>query len=51
MKLLLSYGLSQSLIAFPKLKRQVLVCETDVKSMKDFDDSTLFATNQEFAVM
>jgi cullin-5 len=41
----------QSLIAFPKLKRQVLICETDPKSMKDFDDSTLFAINQDFAVM
>ncbi|CAG2172655.1 unnamed protein product, partial [Oppiella nova] len=40
-----------SLIAFPKLKRQVLVCESDVKSVKDFDDSTLFAINQEFSVI
>ncbi|CAG2120721.1 unnamed protein product, partial [Medioppia subpectinata] len=40
-----------SLIAFPKLKRQVLLCESDVKSTKDFDDSTIFAINQEFTVM
>ncbi|XP_054163492.1 cullin-5-like isoform X2 [Oppia nitens] len=40
-----------SLIAFPKLKRQVLLCESDVKSIKDFDDSTIFSINQEFAVI
>ncbi|CAM6031267.1 unnamed protein product, partial [Sphagnum compactum] len=40
-----------SLIAFPKLKRQVLLCECDAKSMKDFDDSTLFLINQQFSVI
>lgn len=40
-----------SLICFPKLKRQILLCCLDVKSPKDFDNSTLFHINQEFTIM
>ncbi|XP_023240489.1 cullin-5-like [Centruroides sculpturatus] len=40
-----------SLVAFPKLKRQVLICSPDAKTPKDFDDSTQFWVNQEFAVI
>lgn len=40
-----------SLICFPKLKRQILLCCSDVKSPKDFDNSTLFHINQEFTIM
>lgn len=40
-----------SLVAFPKLKRQVLLCDPDAKSPKDFDDSTMFWVNQDFAVI
>lgn len=41
-----------SLVAFPKLKRQVLLCDAiDAKSPKDFDDSTMFWVNQDFAVI
>lgn len=40
-----------SLVAFPKLKRQVLLCGFEAKSPKDFDDSTLFWVNQEFSVI
>ena len=40
-----------SLICFPKLKRQILLTCTEIKSPKDFDNSTLFYTNQEFTVM
>ncbi|XP_054712939.1 cullin-5-like [Uloborus diversus] len=40
-----------SLVAFPKLKRQVLLLSPDVKSPKDFDDSTQFWVNQEFSLM
>lgn len=41
----------QSLVAFPKLKRQVLSYEPPVSSPKDFTDSTLFYVNQEFSLM
>lgn len=41
----------QSLVAFPKLKRQILLCEPEAKSPKDFSDVSLFWVNQEFAVM
>lgn len=40
-----------SLAAFPKLKRQVLLCIPEVKSPKEFEDSTLFLMNQEFALI
>ncbi|XP_022241285.1 cullin-5-like isoform X2 [Limulus polyphemus] len=40
-----------SLVAFPKLKRQVLLSEPEAKSPKDFIDSTVFWVNQEFAVI
>ncbi|CAN7988981.1 unnamed protein product, partial [Ixodes hexagonus] len=40
-----------SLVAFPKLKRQVLLCGFEAKSPKDFDDGTLFWINQEFGVI
>ena len=42
---------SQSLIAFAKLKRQVLLCEPAVKNLKEFNDGTQFWVNQDFAVM
>ncbi len=41
----------QSLVAFPKLKRQVMLYEPHVSSPKDFTDSTLFFVNQEFSLM
>ncbi|CAH1799922.1 unnamed protein product, partial [Owenia fusiformis] len=40
-----------SLIAFPKIKRQILKCPPDTRSPKDFHDSTLFWVNQEFALI
>ncbi|KAJ8315497.1 hypothetical protein KUTeg_007647 [Tegillarca granosa] len=40
-----------SLVAFPKIKRQLLLCSPEVKSPKDFDDSTNFMVNQEFALI
>lgn len=40
-----------SLASFPKLKRQVLLCIPEVKSPKEFEDSTLFLMNQEFALI
>ncbi|KAA0701878.1 Cullin-5 [Triplophysa tibetana] len=40
-----------SLVAFPKLKRQVLSYEPLVNSPKDFTDSTLFFVNQEFSLI
>ncbi|XP_016393420.1 cullin-5-like [Sinocyclocheilus rhinocerous] len=40
-----------SLVAFPKLKRQVLLYEPQVSSPKDFTDSTLFFVNQEFSLI
>jgi len=43
--------LLQSLVAFPKIKRQVLCCSAEVKSPKDITDGTQFWVNQEFALM
>ena len=43
--------LGQSLIAFPKIKRQVLLCEPEARSLKDFTDNSLFWVNQEFGLM
>lgn len=40
-----------SLVAFPKLKKQILCCDCDAKAPKDFLDSTLFHVNQDFALM
>ncbi|KAG9338686.1 hypothetical protein JZ751_025354 [Albula glossodonta] len=40
-----------SLVAFPKLKRQVLSYEPQVSSPKDFTDGTLFYVNQEFSLI
>lgn len=40
-----------SLVAFAKLKRQILLCQPEAKSPKDFTDSSLFWVNQEFAVI
>lgn len=43
-----------SLIAFPKLKRQILLCNLPAEcrnSPKDLTDSTLFWVNQEFALV
>lgn len=41
----------QSLVAFPKLKRQVLLYEPLVSSPKDFTEGTLFSVNQDFSLM
>lgn len=48
---LLFLVLSQSLVAFPKLKRQVLSYDPVVSSPKDFAEGTLFYINQEFSLM
>uniref|UniRef100_A0A7M4F7G7 Cullin-5 n=1 Tax=Crocodylus porosus TaxID=8502 RepID=A0A7M4F7G7_CROPO len=40
-----------SLVAFPKLKRQVLLYEPQVNSPKDFTEGTLFSVNQEFSLI
>ncbi|XP_077597144.1 cullin-5 isoform X2 [Stigmatopora nigra] len=40
-----------SLVAFPKLKRQVLSYEPAVSSPKDFAEGTLFYVNQEFSLI
>ncbi|KAK6185168.1 hypothetical protein SNE40_007460 [Patella caerulea] len=40
-----------SLVAFPKLKQQILLCSSDIKSPKDFIDSTLFWVNQKFTMV
>ncbi|EHB14070.1 Cullin-5 [Heterocephalus glaber] len=40
-----------SLVAFPKLKRQVLLYEPQVSSPKDFTEGTLFSVNQEFSLI
>ncbi|XP_075226814.1 cullin 5 [Lycorma delicatula] len=40
-----------SLVAFPKLKRQVILYCPEVQSPKDFDENTTFWVNQEFALV
>ncbi|XP_021942735.1 cullin-5 isoform X2 [Zootermopsis nevadensis] len=40
-----------SLVAFPKLKKQVLLFTPEVQSPKDFDENTMFWVNQEFALV
>ncbi|XP_312548.6 cullin-5 [Anopheles gambiae] len=40
-----------SLVAFPKLKRQLLVYEPAISNPKDFTENTLFWVNQEFAII
>ncbi|XP_047247547.1 cullin-5 isoform X3 [Girardinichthys multiradiatus] len=40
-----------SLVAFPKLKKQVLSYDPSVSSPKDFTDGTLFYVNQEFSLI
>ncbi len=40
-----------SLVAFVKMKRQVVLCHPEAKSPKDFTDATVFWFNQQFAVI
>ncbi|XP_064404658.1 cullin-5-like [Halichondria panicea] len=40
-----------SLVAYPKIKRQVLVCEPEVKGAREFRDGTVFRVNQEFGLV
>eukprot|EP00118_Oscarella_pearsei_P008730 m.46496 g.46496 ORF g.46496 m.46496 type:complete len:786 (+) comp33701_c0_seq2:3-2360(+) len=40
-----------SLTAFPRIKHQVLLCQPEVKSPKDFNDDSLFSINQGFVVV
>ena len=41
----------QSLVLFPKIKRQVLLSDGDIKSQKDIMENTMFWINQEFLLM
>lgn len=40
-----------SLVAFPKLKRQLLLYEPAAQAPKDFAENTIFWINQEFAIV
>lgn len=41
-----------SLVAFPKIKKQILLMEpTAISSPKDFAENTMFYINQEFAIV
>jgi cullin-5 len=40
-----------SLIAFPKIKRQVLLCQPPVTNPKEFIEGSLFSINQEFGLV
>ncbi|XP_070567709.1 cullin-5-like [Ptychodera flava] len=40
-----------SLVQFPKIKRQVLICNPEVKSPKEFTDGSIFWVNQNFGVI
>uniref|UniRef100_A0A8D8YCI6 Cullin-5 n=1 Tax=Cacopsylla melanoneura TaxID=428564 RepID=A0A8D8YCI6_9HEMI len=40
-----------SLVAFPKIKRQILLYSDEVQSPKDFTEHTVFWINQEFALI
>ena len=41
----------RSLVAFPKLKRQLLLTQPEVQSPRDFNENSLFWVNQDFALM
>ena len=41
----------QSLVAFAKVKRQILLCDPEIKTLKDFTNNTMFWVNQEFCMM
>jgi cullin-5 len=41
----------QSLVAFPKLKRQLLTCHPEVQSPRDFTENTIFFVNQDFSLI
>ena len=43
--------LFQSLVSFPKLKRQILSYHPPVTTPKDFMDTTVFSVNQQFCLM
>lgn len=38
-------------MAFPKLKRQLLICHPEVQSPRDFTENTIFAVNQDFSLV
>ncbi|KAI9552377.1 hypothetical protein GHT06_022743 [Daphnia sinensis] len=40
-----------SLVAFPKLKRQLLICHPEVQSPRDFTENTIFAVNEDFSLV
>lgn len=40
-----------SLVAFPKLKKQILTYSPQVSAAKDFTENTLFWINQEFSLI
>lgn len=40
-----------SLVAFPKLKRQLLLFDRPIQVPKDFDENTVFWINQEFSII
>ena len=46
-----SVAISQSLVAFPKLKRQLLTCCPEVQSPRDFTENSIFCVNQDFSLM
>ncbi len=39
------------MVAFQKLKHQVLCYSPEVKNFKDFDDTTTFWVNQNFCIV
>lgn len=40
-----------SLVAFAKVKRQILLCDPEIKTLKDFTNNTMFWVNQEFCMI
>ena len=40
-----------SLCQFPKLKRQVLICEPEASNPREFNEASLFSVNQDFALV
>ena len=49
--ILLNNVVFQSLVAFPKLKRQLLICHPEVQSPRDFTENAIFSVNQDFSLM
>lgn len=45
------YYFNQSLVAFPRLKRQILLTSSEIGSLKEFKENTEFWINEQFCLV